>query len=47
MADLLRTPKAVPHLLEFLRATEVDFREGAVARQEEWEERRDREGKEE
>ena len=44
MCELYGSPKAIPHLLQFLRSTEVGYQEGEARRQRVWGERRDREG---
>ena len=42
----MKTEKAVEPLLEYLKSTEVERREGAAEGDEAWGERKDREGEE-
>ena len=47
VARLLGTQKAIPHLLEFLRDTEVGLRHDELGQRRNWEESNDREDEEE
>ena len=46
VAELLGTKKAIPHLLEFLKDTDVGYKLGKKERQKKWKKRRNREDEE-